>query len=133
MHLQEFMLWRRALQTNVRCELVLIDLCRGKHLSAILLTLLLDEAQSYVTSGGNPPTITVNWNDLWRKARIPERTGRRHLTDLQRLGYVRLTTQHFGRGRGSLTTVKLIGPAIMEAVNAALRGEAPKYTEDGAE
>jgi hypothetical protein len=78
--------------------------------------------------------VRIPWDDMWKLGRFKERSGRRVLKKLTRMGYIRTASlKRSGdtswEGRAALH-VTLIEAALLKAWNAVSAGEAPPDFSD---
>lgn len=125
----DFLKVRKHFQNRVPVEVAFIDLCGGDHLAAIMLTILLDAMTPFGEWAPAIQYVEVSWSQWWKRARIPERTGRRTLRHLTSLGYVEVTRS--GKTTGSAVRYRVREKELLEAWNALLAGEAPVFPLKG--
>lgn len=132
--LQAFLTTRSAFQNRLQLELAFVDMTRGDHIAALMLTQIVDwyaarEAGRFegeVCLIDDASWLVVPWDAWWRRTRVTPRQGRRSLKTLESLDYVVCRVLP-GNGGGRKLCVRLVEHRLLEQWSAVLNGQPPTF------
>jgi hypothetical protein len=130
---------RQLHQDSITVPLALVDLCKGDYVAALMLGTILDAYRDgpLVPVHGDPvPWVPASWEYWYRRLRLNRRRGKRALSDLVVLGYVRSKrlgmpgVKGNGGGTRSQLCVQLHHDRFLTQWSLLASGHAPLYLED---
>lgn len=133
--IDEFLRVRKLYRDQVMIDMVLIDMCEGDHLAALMLGKIIDlyATGPIVWRKDDPGSwVQTSWRLWWKTIRINRRRGARVLKRLKALGYVRCRTFQLAN-RCTALHAQLQDVRFTEQWNRLLEGKAPLYLEEDPE
>lgn len=135
-----FLRERHAHRDGLTFELHVVDICDGNLIEGLIVSTILAKFEQLLVLGTSPlpPGFVARdghiwartpWDWWWRSARIPKRTGIRHMQSLEKRGYVACQTF---LDRGSATGRALhvrVTETFIEQWKKALNSEPPLFME----